>query len=721
MTSPAPSKKTEARPKTVKRTRRPAARKKPAPKPAAPAPAPEPEEGKKRAKGRRGKEGDQEARKTKSSKPRYRDRDRKKQSGMTFTDFTAGGTYSGSAAGLGVDYRRRTRKPRPYGRRKRTRTKQKAPAQEIPPEERKAELAFPVTVRDLSAAIRVKSGDIIADLMNNDVVATINQPIPNDMAKMIALEYGWELTVKEQESIEEEVEKAARAESDEHLVPRIPVVTMLGHVDHGKTSLLDRIRETDVVASESAGITQHIGAYHVNTPDGNTITFLDTPGHEAFTAMRARGANCTDIVILVVAADDGVMPQTEEAISHARAADVPIIVALNKMDLPGADPQRVKPQLGGAGLELDEWGGDVPCVEVSAETGQGIEDLLEMTHLVAELRELKANPDKTATGVALEGHMMEGRGPVGTVLIREGTLKVGDTVLCGATYGRVRSMLDDRAHEVESAGPSMPVQISGLSGVPEASDQMLVVDDLQQAREVADLREQRSRKASLLARSHVTLENLFGKIEEGKAGEVRVILKGDVKGSLEPLKDKLTALSTDEVKIRLLHTGVGAVNESDVLLADASDAIIIAYRVVADTRARRLAEEKNVDLRFYQVIFQPVDDMRSALSGLLEPERRETVIGHANVLQVFKIGGVGNVAGCQVVDGNIARDAQVRVARDGVVIRDNAEIASLKRVKEDVREVATGSECGLRIANFEDVKEGDVIEAYRVEEIARTL
>ena len=645
-----------------------------------------------------------------------------KGAGMVFTDFTVGGTYSGKMADAGVDYQRRTRRPRPYGRRRRPPGgASSAPAVVVPPEERKATLIFPVTVRDLSAAIGMKASDIIRKLMETDVVATINHPLPNDVVELIALEYGWEVTIRERESIEEEVERTATEGSEEHLESRVPVVTMLGHVDHGKTSLLDRIRDANVAESESGGITQHIGAYSVKTAGGKAITFLDTPGHEAFTAMRARGANCTDVVVLVVAADDGVMPQTEEAISHARAAEVPIVVALNKIDLPGADVQRVKPQLGQAGMELEEWGGDVPCVEVSAVTGQGINDLLEMILLVAELRDLKANPNKAATGVTLEAHLTEGRGAVATVLVREGTLHVGDVVLCGAVFGRARSMQDDRGRSVDAAGPSVPVQLSGLSGVPEAGDPTLVVADLQKAREVAGIRGHRARVASLIERSHVTLENLFGKIAEGEAAEVRVVLKADVMGSLEPLKEKLHGLSTDEVKIKMIHSGVGAVNESDVLLADASDAIIIGYRVVADTRARTLVEEKKVDARFYQVIYQPVDDMRSALSGLLAPERRETVIGHATVLEVFRHSRVGNIAGCQVTDGAIANDAQIRVARDGIVILDGARIASLRRVKDDVREAQVGTQCGIKVVDYEDVKEGDVIEAYRVEEIARTL
>ena len=641
--------------------------------------------------------------------------------GMVFTDFTAGGTYSNTVAGTGVDYQRRIRRPRPYGRRRRQGGGGRRAVVEVPPEDRHAELAFPVTVRDLSAAIGMKVNDIIRELMANGVVATINQPIANDMVQMIALEYGWEITVKERTGVEEEVELAAAAESQERLESRIPVVALLGHVDHGKTSLLDRIRQANVAASESGGITQHIGAHHVTTAEGKEITFLDTPGHEAFTAMRARGAHCTDVVVLVVAADDGVMPQTEEAISHAKAAEVPIVIALNKTDLPSADPQRVKPQFGQYGLELEEWGGDVPCVEVSAETGDGVDSLLEMILLVAELRELRANPHKAAAGVVLEANLTEGRGAVATILVREGTLRVGDIVLCGATFGKVRSMLDSRGKSIDSAGPSIPAQLSGLNGVPEASDQMLVVDDLQKAREVAELREHRARAAGLIERSHVTLENLFGKIAEGEAGEVRVILKVDVMGSLEALKEKLNGLSTDEVKIKFIHTGVGAVNESDVLLADASDAIIIGYRVVADGRTRRIAEDNKVDMRFYQVIFQPVDDMRSALSGLLKPEVREVVTGHAEVKQVFKISKLGSVAGCQVVDGVIENTSRLRVSRNGIVVHDDGKIESLRRVKDDARQVQAGTECGIRLAGFDDVKDGDVLEAYRIEEIARTL
>jgi len=651
------------------------------------------------------------------AKPRRQGDD---SAGMVFTDFTVGGNYSNLMSQAGVDYQRRVRRPRP-GRRRRRSEGAAAAVVEIPPEDRKASLTFPVTVRDLSAAIRVKVGDLIRELMENDVAATINQPLANDMVQMVALEHGWEITIREKESVEEEVERAAVADSEEHLEPRVPVVAFLGHVDHGKTSLLDRIRQANVVASESGGITQHIGAYHVVTEDGKKITFLDTPGHEAFTAMRARGAHCTDVVVLVVAADDGVMPQTVEAISHARAAEVPIVIALNKIDLPAADPERVKPQFGQHGIELEEWGGDVPCVAVSAATGQGIKELLEMILLVAELRELKANPHKTAAGVALEANLTGSRGAVATVLVREGTLKVGDVLLCGATFGRVRSMHDDLGKAVDSAGPSMPVLLSGLNGVPEAGDQAIVVAGLQKAREVAGIRSHRARVATLIERSHVTLENLFGRIAEGDVGEVRVILKADVMGSLEPLREKLNDLSTDEVKIRFIHAGVGAVNESDVLLADASDAVLIGYRVVADVRARRLAEDKKVDLRFYQIIYEPVDDMRSALSGLLKPERREVITGHAAVQQVFKISRLGNVAGCRVTDGSIERNAKIRIARDGIVIYDDGELESLRRIKDDIREAAAGTECGIKVTRFEDVKEGDVIEAYRIEEIARTL
>ncbi len=667
----------------------------------------------------RGRDKAKAADRTKKASTKPKPKAEKDAEGMTFTDFTVGGQYSGAAAGVGADYQRRIRRPRPYGKRRRGGAR-RAPV-EVPPEDRHAELPFPVTVRDLSAAIGMKVNDIIRELMANGVVATVNQPISNDMVQMIALEFGWEVTVKEHTDVEEQVELAATADSEEGLEHRIPVVTFLGHVDHGKTSLLDRIREASVAESESGGITQHIGAYHVTTGEGKEITFLDTPGHEAFTAMRARGAHCTDVVVLVVAADDGVMPQTEEAISHARAAEVPIVIALNKTDLPAADPERVKPQFGQHGLELEEWGGDVPCVEVSAATGDGIDHLLEMILLVAELRELRANPNKAATGVVLEANLTEGRGAVATVLVREGTLHVGDVLLCGATFGKVRSILDDHRRPLEAAGPSIPVQISGLNGVPEASDPMLAIDDLQKAREVAELRERRARTASLLERSHVTLENLFGKIAEGEAGEVRVILKVDVMGSLEALREKLDKLSTDEVKIKFIHTGVGGVNESDVLLADASDAIIIGYRVVADVRARRLADDNKVDMRFYQVIYQPVDDMTQALTGLLKPETREVVTGHAEIKQIFKVSRLGNVAGCQVTDGVIENTSRIRVSRDGIVIHDDGKIESLRRLKDDVRQAQAGTECGIRVAKFDDVKDGDVLEAYRIDEIARTL
>ena len=718
---------------------RPAAPARPRPKPAArPAPAPRPgakDKDKKdkpeartpvRKSDRRRTKGAAKGKTTEKprntlAKPKASKEGDSSQGGMVFTDFTAGGTYSNAVAGTNVDYQRRARRPRPYGRRRRQGGARKAVV-EVPPEDRHAELTFPVTVRDLSAAIGMKANDIIRQLMMNGVAATINQPIANDMVQMVALELGgWEIKIREQTDVEEEVELAATAESQEHLEARIPVVTMLGHVDHGKTSLLDRIRQANVAASESGGITQHIGAHRVTTAGGKEVTFLDTPGHEAFTAMRARGAHCTDVVVLVVAADDGVMPQTQEAISHAKAAEVPIVIALNKVDLPGADPERIKPQFMQYGLELEEWGGDTPLVEVSAETGQGIDDLLEMILLVAELRELKANSQKAATGVVLEANLTGGRGAVATVLVREGTLRVGDIVLCGATFGKVRSMLDDRGKVVETAGPSVPVQISGLNGVPEASDPMLSVDDLQKAREVAELREHRARAATLIERSHVTLENLFGKIAEGETGEVRIVLKVDVMGSLEALTEKLNGLSTDEVKIKFIHTGVGAVNESDVLLADASDAIVIGFRVVADGRTRRIAEDNKVDMRFYQVIFQPVDDMRAALSGLLKPEIREVVTGHAEVKQVFKITKLGNVAGCTVVDGSVEKSSRIRVSRDGVVVYDNGSIETLRRLKDDARQVQAGTECGIRLAAFNDVKEGDVLEAYKIEEIARTL
>jgi translation initiation factor IF-2 len=495
----------------------------------------------------------------------------------------------------------------------------------------------------------------------------------------------------------------------------------MGHVDHGKTLLLDKIRKSNVVAGESGGITQHIGAYHVEVGDGKSITFLDTPGHAAFTAMRARGADVTDIVILVVAADDSVMPQTIEAISHAGNAGVPLIVAINKVDLPSANPARVKQQLLQHGVQVEDMGGDVLSAEISAKTGQGIDDLLDKVLLQAELLELKANPDRKAQGTVIEAELDVGKGPVVSVLVQKGTLRVGDDFLCGMYDGRIRAMLDERGRNVEEAGPGTPVQILGSSGVPQAGDAFAAMDAFEAA-QVAQTRQRLEREKQLRVRERGMKLGDFSQLMAGGEGEgvLPLIIKGDVDGSVQAVADALEQLGTDEVQVDVIHRGVGAVNESDVLLAETSGAVIIGFRVRPDTKARQLAERDHVDIHSYDVIYNAVDDIRAALEGMLSPEEKETVLGAAEVRETFRISRVGTIAGCYITDGVVERNSRVRVIRDGMVVYDG-EIASLKRFKDDVREVREGFECGIDIANFNDVKVGDVIESYRVEKIARTL
>ena len=496
-------------------------------------------------------------------------------------------------------------------------------------------------------------------------------------------------------------------------------MTFLGHVDHGKTSLLDRIRKTDVAVHEHGGITQHIGAYRV-TLGGKTVVFLDTPGHEAFTSMRARGANVTDIAVLVVAADDGVMPQTEEAIDHAKAANVPMVVAINECDKPEANPVRVRQELSKLGLQPEEWGGDTVCVDVSAVTGKGVDDLMEMLTLVAELRELKANPAKAASGIVLDAQMSGSRGPVATVLVREGTLRIGDVMVCGAAFGRVKALYDDRGRSLREAGPSSPVAVSGLNTLPEAGDRLMVLSDLQKARAIAEERQIRAREAAVTQREHVSLENLFASIEAGHVQELMLIIKGDVRGTLEAVNKVLAGISAPGIKVRVLRASVGGITTSDVLLADASDAIIIGMNVVADPVARALAEQKRVSIHTYNVIYRVKEEIEKALVGMLKPEEREVVTGHAEVRQVFRISRLGAIAGCYVRDGTIARNHRVRLLRDSAIIHDG-RIASLRRVKDDVREVREGFECGIHLESYDDVKVGDLIEAYQIEKIAPTL
>lgn len=584
----------------------------------------------------------------------------------------------------------------------------------------KISMASPVTVKDLSNDLGIKANAIITKLLlEHNITATINQVLNDDMVQMLGLEYGIEIELKKAKDIGEYLLLEKTPGKPEDMVPRAPIVTFMGHVDHGKTSLLDSIRQTNVAGGEVGGITQHIGAYSVET-NGKFVVFLDTPGHEAFTAMRARGSHITDVVVLVVAADDGVMPQTEEAINHAKAANVSIIVALNKIDKPEANPLKVKQQLANLGLVPEEWGGKTQFVETSAVTKKGLADLLDRILLEAEIMELKANPRKPARGVVLEAQLHEGRGVVATLLVRDGTIRQGDIILCGETYGRARIMYNDRGKEVKEAGPSTPVSVSGFSLVPEAGEKFYVVTDIQKAREIALDKQDKRRETVLSERRHITLENLYSKIEEGKIKEITIILKADVKGSVEVLCKLLEELSTGEVKVRILHSGVGAVTESDILLADASDAIVIGFSVRPEDRARSLAEEKGVEIRLYQIVYDVTNDIRAAIEGMLEPESREKILGRVEIRQVYKVSKYGNVAGCHVISGKITRNNSIRLIRDNITIYDG-KLASLRIVKEDVKEVRAGYDCGIKIAGYDDIKVGDIIESYEIQKIARVL
>jgi translation initiation factor IF-2 len=578
-----------------------------------------------------------------------------------------------------------------------------------------------ITVGDLAHKMSVKAAEVIKVLMKLGNMVTINQVLDQDTAMIVVEEMGH--TAKRAKLDEPDaflVEETGAAPSEHKLESRPPVVTVMGHVDHGKTSLLDYIRRTKVASGEAGGITQHIGAYHVETPRG-TITFLDTPGHEAFSAMRARGAKLTDIVILVVAADDGVMPQTTEAIHHAKAANVPMVVALNKIDKPEANPDRVKQDLSTQGVVPEEWGGDTMFVEVSAKTGNGIDGLLERLLLQAEVLELRAPRDAPAKGIVIESRLDKGRGPVATVLNQSGTLKQGDVVLAGAVFGRVRAMLDEGGKPIEGAGPSIPVEILGLSDVPSAGADVIVLGDERKAREIALFRQGKFRDVKLAKQQATKLENIFEQMGEGQAKTLSLIIKADVQGSYEGLSHALTRLSTGEVKVNIVHAGVGGITESDVNLALASKAIIVGFNARADATARKLAEHSGVDIRYYNVIYDAVDEVKAALSGMLAPERKENVLGMVEVRQTFKISSVGTVAGCYVTEGLVRRSgAKVRLLRDNVVLHDG-ELDSLKRFKDDVREVKAGFECGLSLRNFHDVKVGDQLEVYEVVEVARTL
>lgn len=591
-------------------------------------------------------------------------------------------------------------------------------AQVLRPVERKPiQIGETITIKDLAEKMHVKAADLIKRLMMLGMLVTINQEIDAETATILAQEFGYEVEVKPGFDIESLL--AEEPETDPAaLRPRPPIVTVMGHVDHGKTSLLDAIRKTNVTATEAGGITQHIGAYQVEKND-RKITFIDTPGHEAFTAMRARGAKVTDVAVLVVAADDGVMPQTVEAINHARAANVPIVVALNKIDKPNANPDRVKKELADQGLVPEDWGGDTIVVPVSALKKQGIEDLLEMILLVADILELKANPDRPARGTIIESRLDKGRGPVATVLVQNGTLNVGDTLVAGQQFARVRAMIDDRGRRVSEAGPSTPVEVLGFSEVPEAGETFVVVEE-RLARQIAQKRLAKKREEEARARAKIALEDVYRRIQEGQIKELPLIVKADVQGSVEALSKALERLGTDEVRVNLIHTGVGAITETDIMLASASGAIIIGFNVRPDVNARKAQEREKVDIRLYQVIYDAINDVKAALSGLLEPEYHEVVTGRAEVRKVFHVSRLGTIAGCYVNEGKVNRDASVRVIRDGVVVH-TGKISSLKRFKDDVREVAQGFECGLMVENYNDIQEGDELEFFVTEAVKRQL
>ena len=571
-----------------------------------------------------------------------------------------------------------------------------------------------ITVGELASRMKKTASEVIKLLMKNGVMAGLNQAIDFDTAEFVATELGCkverEITVTIEERIIDDHEDTA-----EELRSRAPVVVVMGHVDHGKTSTLDAIRNTSVTAGEAGGITQHIGAYTVEC-NGQPITFLDTPGHAAFTSMRARGAKSTDIAILVVAADDGIMPQTIESINHAKAANVPIIVAINKMDKPTANPDKIKEQLTKYDLIPEEWGGDTIIVPISAKTGMGLDDLLEMVLLTAEVQELKANPDRRAKGVVIEARLDKTRGPIATLLVQNGTLKQGDIIIAGTSVGRVRVMTNDKGRTVKTAGPSVPVEITGLAEVPTPGDEFNAVTDERMARELVEQRKQAAKDAAANAMQKVTLDNLFAKMQEGEMKELPLVVKADVQGSAEAVKASLEKISNEEVRVRVIHTGVGAINESDILLASTAGAIIVGFNVRPDAGAQASAQRTAVDMRFYRVIYDAINEIEAAMKGMLAPKFEEVVIGHAEVRQTYKVSSVGTVCGCMVRDGKITRDAQVRILRDNVVIHEG-EVGSLQRFKDAVKEVTAGYECGISIVKFNDIKEGDVFECFAMEEI----
>ncbi len=605
---------------------------------------------------------------------------------------------------------------------RRAREREKQRARELQQERKKVvrEVVVPetITVQEFANRMAERGAEVVKALMKAGIMATVTQSIDADTAELIAEEFGHK--VKRVSEADVEIGLVGAPDDESTLKPRAPIVTVMGHVDHGKTSLLDALRETDVAGREAGGITQHIGAYQVELSGGDRITFLDTPGHEAFTTMRARGAQVTDIVILVVAADDSVQPQTIEAINHAKAAQVPIIVAINKIDMPGANPTKVAQDLLNHEIVVESMGGDVLAVEVSAKEKTGLDKLEEAILLQAELLELKANPDRAANGVVVEAKLEQGRGAVATVLIERGTIKVGDTLIAGTEWGRVRALIDDRGQNVEGAGPAEPVEILGLNGVPSAGDEFAVIESEARAREITEYRQRQIRDKQAASGGRSTVEEMFSGLGEGEAKQLAVVIKGDVQGSVEAVIGSLDKLATDEVSVSILHSGVGGINESDVALAGASNGMVVGFNVRANAQARELAKRDGIDIRYYSIIYDLIDDLKALLSGMLAPELRETMLGTAEIRQVFSITKVGNVAGCMIKDGIVKRGARVRLLRDDIVIHEG-KLSTLKRFKDEVREVKEGYECGMGFENYNDIKEGDLIECYEIEEIERSL
>lgn len=606
------------------------------------------------------------------------------------------------------------------GRRRKGKSKENQHAFQKPasPVEQVVKLSETITVAELASRMAVKGAEVVKTMMKMGEMVTINQVLDQETATLVVEEMGHKYVLVKENELEESV-LTDRNTGDGDAVTRAPVVTVMGHVDHGKTSLLDYIRKANIADGEAGGITQHIGAYHVDTPNG-MITFLDTPGHAAFTSMRARGAKATDIVVIAVAADDGVMPQTKEAVQHAKAAGVPLIVAVNKIDKEAADPDRVKNELSALDVIPEEWGGDTQFIHVSAKTGEGIDELLEAISLNAEVLELTAVDHGAAHGVVIESRLDKGRGPVATILVQEGELKRGDIVLCGFEYGRVKAMKDENGKSINVAGPSIPVEILGLSGVPEAGDEATVVKDERKAREVANARQGKHREVKLARQQKAKLENMFANMEEGDVSELNIVLKTDVQGSLEAIRDSLTTLSTAEVKVNIVGSGVGGLTETDASLAQASNAIVVGFNVRADASARRLMEQENIDLRYYSVIYDLIDEVKQAMSGMLAPEFKQEIIGLAEVRDVFKSPKIGAIAGCMVTEGTVKRNNPIRVLRDNVVIYEG-ELESLRRFKDDVQDVRNGMECGIGVKNYNDVKVGDQIEVFEIVEVQRTL